>query len=34
MRRIATKIAVSLFSIAGVILTQAASAHGSSFNWN
>jgi hypothetical protein len=34
MRRIATKIAVSLFSIAGVILTQAGSANAGSWNWN
>ena len=33
MRRIATRIAVTLISVAGVILTQAGTAHGSSFNW-
>jgi len=33
VRRILSKIAVTLVSVAGVILTQAATAHGSSFNW-
>lgn len=33
MRRILSKFAITLVSVAGVILTQAATAHGSSFNW-
>jgi hypothetical protein len=33
VRRIASRIAVTLISVAGVILTQAGTAHGSSFNW-
>lgn len=33
MQNIVRKIAVSLVSIAGVVLTQAGAAHGSSFNW-
>jgi hypothetical protein len=33
MRSILSKIAVTLVSIAGVVLTQAGAAHGSSFNW-
>lgn len=33
MRSILAKIAVSLASIAGVVLTQAGAAHGSSFLW-
>jgi hypothetical protein len=33
MRSILSKIAVTLLSIAGVVLTQAGAAHGSSFNW-
>jgi len=33
MQNILRKIAVSLVSIAGVVLTQAGAAHGSSFNW-
>lgn len=33
MRSIISKIAVTLVSIAGVVLTQAGAAHGSSFNW-
>ena len=33
MRSILSKIAVTLVSIAGVILTQAGAAHGSSFVW-
>jgi hypothetical protein len=33
MRSILNKIAVTLVSIAGVVLTQAGAAHGSSLNW-
>lgn len=33
MRSILSKIAVTLVSIAGVVLTQAGAAHGSGFNW-
>lgn len=33
MRNLLTKIAVTIVSIAGVVLTQAGAAHGSSFNW-
>jgi len=33
MRNILRKIAVTLVSIAGVVLTQAGTAHGSSLNW-
>lgn len=33
MRSILSKIAVTLVSIAGVVLTQAGAAHGSSLNW-
>lgn len=33
MRSILTRIAVTLISIAGVVLTQAGTAHGSSLNW-
>ena len=33
MRRILAKIAVTLASVAGVILTQAGTAHGTSLNW-
>lgn len=32
MRRIVTRIAVTLASVAGVILTQAGTAHGG-INW-
>lgn len=33
MRSIISKIAVTLVSIAGVVLTQAGAAHGSNFVW-
>ena len=33
MRRILSRIAVTLVSIAGVVLTQAGAAHGSTWNW-
>lgn len=33
MRNILNKIAVTLVSIAGVVLAQAGTAHGSSFLW-
>lgn len=33
MRTIFNRIAVTLVSIAGVVLTQAGTAHGSSFIW-
>lgn len=33
MRSILNKIAVTLVAIAGVVLTQAGTAHGSSLNW-
>lgn len=33
MRSIFSKIAVTLVSIAGVVLTQAGAAHGSTWQW-
>ncbi len=33
MRSILSKIAVTLVSIAGVVLTQAGAAHGSTWQW-
>lgn len=33
MRRILSRIAVTLLAVAGVVLTQAGTAHGSSFIW-
>ena len=33
MKRILSRIAVTLVSIAGVVLTQAGAAHGSTWNW-
>lgn len=33
MKKILSRIAVTLVSIAGVVLTQAGAAHGSTWNW-
>lgn len=33
MRHILSKIAVTLVSVAGVVLTQTATAHGSTWQW-
>lgn len=33
MKKLLSRIAVTLVSIAGVVLTQAGAAHGSTWNW-
>lgn len=33
MRRIINKVAVTLISVAGIVLVQAGTAHGSTLNW-